>query len=51
MNTNTANQTPHQQHTHILTSQTSEAIKAKIQKASALLMERNYQAYKDLENK
>ncbi|HJE83841.1 MULTISPECIES: hypothetical protein [Megasphaera] len=35
----------------ILTSQTSQEIKEKIRKASELMMQRNYQAYKDLENK
>lgn len=38
-------------HPQIITNQTSTDIKEKIQKASALMMERNYQAYKDLENK
>ena len=40
-----------QQEKKFLTSQTSPEIKEKIRQASELMMQRNYQAYKDLENK
>lgn len=36
---------------HIITSQNSPALAAKIRQASARLMKRNHQIYKDLENK
>lgn len=47
LKTNNTNQT----RARILTSKTNEDIKEKIQQASALIMKRNYQAYKNLENK
>lgn len=40
-----------QQEKKFLTSQNNPEIKEKIRQASELMMRRNYQAYKDLENK
>ncbi len=40
-----------QQEKKFLTSQSNPEIKEKIRQASELMMRRNYQAYKDLENK
>ena len=40
-----------QQEKKIITSQTNPKIKEKIRRASELMMQRNSQAYKDLENK
>lgn len=44
-------QRQNQQETKFLTSRTSPEIKEKISRASELMMQRNYQAYKDLETK
>ena len=41
----------HEAKKHIITSQNSPALAAKIRQASARLMKRNHQIYKDLENK
>mgnify|MGYP000052627799 FL=1 len=40
-----------QEEKKFLTSQSNPEIKEKIRQASELMMQRNYQAYKDLENK
>lgn len=40
-----------QQEKKFLTSQSNPEIKEKIRQSSELMMQRNYQAYKDLENK
>ncbi len=40
-----------QEEKKFLTSQSNQKIKEKIRQASKLMMQRNYQTYKDLENK
>lgn len=45
------NEKPSQQKPRILTSQNSPELAQRIKEASAQILKRNYQLYKDLENK